>query len=201
VAQKTKPGLMVKSFDKKSDPVSFTLNKDNKKKNVRKNHDLSIHFQKKTKLKSGTEYMLKYRVRGVYLGIENDSMLIQSPQVYIHDEYKRNTDSIYDYFKNTSTGISKMPLSSINKIYYERSQLKCVTAGITAAALVTAFGVAPLAALEKGTLNLDKFRKINRPALGVMVTSITVGIVFSQKRFLIRTDKTGKKNWTINRAG
>lgn len=200
LGQKTKPGILVKSYDNTSDPAAFTLTKDDKLRDIRKNHDLSVYFERKTKLSNGREYLLKYHVRGANLGIEGDSLAIKSPLVYIHDDYKRNTDSIYDYFNNTKSGVSKMSVNNITKIYYERSQLKKVTAGIAVTSLIAAFVVAPLTALEDGVLNLDKFRKINRPALGVFVGSVTIGIVFSQKRFLLRTDKTGAKTWTLRKG-
>lgn len=198
-AQQTKPGILVKSFDKKSDPVMFTLTKNGKVKEVRKNHDVSVYFEKTTVMPNGREYLLKYHVRGANLGIAGDSLSIRSPQVYIHDEYKRNTDSIYDYFKNTKSGVSKMRVNSITRVYYERSQLKKVCAGVTVLSLAAAFVVAPLTSMEDGKLNLEKFRKVNRPALGVMVGAVTVGIVFSQKRMLLKTNKPGKDVWTMNK--
>lgn len=196
-AQERDRGLLIKSYDTKSDPVSFTLTKQGKVKEVRKYHDLKVYFERKTRLASGREYLLKYHVRGANLGIEGDSMMIASPQVYIHDAYKRNTDSIYDYFNNTKSGISKMSVNNISKIYYERSQLKKVTAGVAALSLVAAFVVAPVTSLEDGKLNLEKFRTINRPALGVFVGAVAVHIVFSHKHLHLKTDRPGKSTWTL----
>lgn len=198
-AQKEKPGLLVKSYDTGSDPVSFTLSRSGMEKQVRRHHDLKVYFERKTRMANGREYLLKYHVRGANLGIEGDSLAIASPQVYIHDEYKRNTDSIYDYFKNTKSGISKMSVNNISKICYERSQLKKTTAGIAALSLVAAFVVAPVTSLEDGKLDLEKFRTINRPALGVFVGAVAVHIVFSHKRFRLKADPPGKNTWTLTK--
>lgn len=195
--QSNEPGILIRSFDTEADPVTFTLVKGSRERTVRLNHDLKVYFERTTSLGSGRSYLLKYHVRGANLGLSHDSLSISSPQVYIHDEYKRNTDSIYDYFKNTKSGISRMPVSSITSIHYERSKLKQVTIGVGILSLAAAFVVAPAVALEDGKLNLEKFRQINRPALGVLLGSATIGLVFSQKRMHLKSARSAKSTWSL----
>lgn len=187
---------LIKSYDTTSTKNSFELVKNEKSKQVFMNHDLSVTYKV---LGSKGQDSLRYRARGWYKAIENDSMTILSPEFRVHDAYKWNIDSSYRYLKNTPAGYARIPMQNISKIYYERTEWKKVNTGVTILALAAAVIAAPLLALDKhGELDPVKFRQVAYPALGVMVVSVGVGIIFSQRKFVISTPKNKNADgWAV----
>lgn len=193
-AQKNGPWFFVKSNDTSITKNSFTLERGGRSKRVFVGHDLAVHYQTRGVRNQDS---LRFRVRGLYTDIVNDSMTIRSEEICVHDAYKWNNDSSYRFLRNTRTGFARVPMSSITNIYYERSDWKKVNAGVTVLSLATAFIVAPLFALEDGDLDLFKFRKVAYPALAVTAVSISVGLIFSQRKFVIRRPKSHEAVWTV----
>lgn len=196
-AQTHRPRWLVKSFDAPGDPPLFVLQKKASQHTVRRHHQVTVQFTRTARLNDGRSYQVLCNVKGTVKAIQSDSLHLLSPQVAIHDPYKRNTDSIYDYFKNTSNGVAKVPLGSITRLRYERAQLKRVCAGVAALSLLAAFVVAPAVSMEEGRLNLEQFRAINRPALGVLAGALAVGVVFSHKRFQLRASRPAAPVWQL----
>lgn len=171
----------------------FFFVQDKKSKKVLMHHDISVHYDKKG-LKNDS---VEYHVRGDFMSITSDSMIIQTTDFEIHNFYKRNTDSLHFLSKPLPSGFAKVPLKDIYKIYYERSDWKTFTLRTTLVSLATALIVSPLISIQKGGFNHDRFNKVTTASLGVAVLSISFGIAFSQKEFLIRSTKKSDKIWTI----
>ena len=131
------------------------------------------------------------------MSITNDSMIIQTNDFDIHNFYKKNTDSLHFLRQPLPSGFAKVPLKDIYKIYYERSDWKTFTLRATLLSLATALIVSPLISIQKSGFNQDRFSKLTTASLGVAVLSISFGIAFSQKEFLIRSTKKSNKTWTI----
>jgi hypothetical protein len=197
-AQKNSMWFFVKSNDTAITKNAFKLVRGNSSKQVFVNHDLAVHYQTRG---SRNQDSLRYRVRGLYTNIQNDSMTIRSEEVSVHDAYKWNNDSAYHYLTNTKTSFIRVPMQKISKIYYERAELKKVSAAITVLSLAAAFIVAPLFALEDGEMDLKKFRKVAYPSLGVTAVSISVGLIFSQRKFVIRKPRNKEPVWMITPGG
>jgi hypothetical protein len=172
---------------------SFEFQRNKKTKEVLGHHDLSVHYEKKG-IKNDS---LEFHVRGDFMSITNDSMVIQSEDFDVHDFYKKNTDSLHYLSKTVASGFVKVPLKDISKIYYERSDWKTFTLRTTLLSLASALIVSPLISIQKGGFNQDRFNKVTTASLGVAVLSITFGIAFSQKEFLIKPTKNSNKTWTI----
>ena len=172
---------------------SFYFKRENRKKAITKYNDLSVYSEKKG-LKNDS---IEYDVRGKFMAITNDTMIIESEDVYIHNFYFKNNDSLHYHPIKTSNGFTKIPLINISKIYYGRDKFKTFTLRTTLICLATALIVSPLISIQKGGFNGDRFRKVTGTSLGVMVLSISFGIGFSQKEFLIWPTKKNKKTWVI----
>lgn len=172
---------------------SFDFCRKSKVKNVNRYHDLSVHYSKKG-IKTDS---LEYHVRGDFMTIAEDSMVIESEEVSVHDFYKTYTDSLHFFSKIVSGGFVKVPLKDISKIYYERSEWKTFTLRTTLVSFASAFIISPLLSIQKNGFNYDRFSKITFSSLGVAVVSVTFGIAFSQKEFLIRSTKKNDKVWII----
>lgn len=172
---------------------SFEFQRGKKIKEVLGHHDLSIHFEKKG-LKNDS---LEFHVRGDFMSITNDSMIIQTSDLDIHNFYIRNTDSLHFLRQPLPSGFAKVPLKDIYKIYYERSDWTTFTLRTTLVSLATALIVSPLISIQKGGFNHDRFSKVTTASLGVAALSITFGIAFSQKEYLIKPTKKSSKTWEI----
>lgn len=173
--------------------LSFNLVSSKKTKEVVRLDDLSVHFQKK-----GINHdSIEYRVRGDFMSITNDTMNLYSDEIDVHDFYKKNTDSLHYHSQAINPGFVKIPVKEISKIYYGREQWKTFTLGTTLISFATALIVAPLISLQKKGFNHERFNSVALPALGVMSLSITFGIAFSQKEYLLRSDKKEKKIWLL----
>jgi len=194
-SQNHKNWPFVRSQDSFSAKNVLKLTKGDRLEQVFVGHDLIVHYRT---LGVRGQDSLRYRVRGAYADIVNDSLMISAGDFKIHDRYKWNIDSSYRYLKNTRDGFARAPITDVTGIYYERSEWKKVNTAITVLSFVTAFAIAPLLALDKkGVLDLEKFRTVAYPALGLMAVSISVGIIFSQRKFNIKTPKHKVKGWMI----
>ncbi|MBK6986351.1 MAG: hypothetical protein IPH32_17175 [Bacteroidetes bacterium] len=173
--------------------TSFDFLRSKKSHEVTKHDDISVHFEKK-----GMQHdSLQYHVRGSFMTIANDSMVIQTEEINVHDFYRKNTDSLHSFSKKLSTGFAIVPMKDIYKIYYTRSEWKTFTLRTTLVSLATAFIVSPLISIQKGGFNYDRFNKVSSVSLGVAVLSVSFGIAFSQKQFLIKPTTKSNNTWTI----
>lgn len=172
---------------------SFTFQRGKKTKEVLIHHDLSVHYEKKG-LQGDS---LEFHVRGDYMSITDDSLVIQSDELNIHDFYKKNTDSLHYFSKMTPSSFIKVPIKDISKIYYERSEWKTFTLRTTLLSITTALIISPLVSIQKGGFNRDRFNKVTLTSFGVAILSISFGIAFSQKEFLCKPTKKSNKIWTI----
>jgi hypothetical protein len=190
----TIPPILGACYNSKSNSYShFAFQRGNKYKEVLSSHDLSVHYEKKG-FKNDS---LQFHVRGDFINITNDSMIIQTEELDMHDFYKTNIDSLHRFSKQIETGFVKVPLSAINKIFYERSDWKTFTLRTTILSLACALVVSPLISVQKGGFNSDRFSKVTTASLGVAVLSISFGIAFSQKEFLLKSSKKKNKPWVI----
>ncbi len=192
--QYTIPRIMGSCFSPQSDTYpSFYFLRNKKSKEVGRYHDLSVHLEKKG-IKNDS---LQFHLRGYFMGIEKDTMVIQCEEMYVHDFYKPKTDSLHDYWKTVPKGFAKVAVADICKVYYERSEWKTLTSRTTLVSLATAILISPLISIQKSGFNNDRFSKVTGASLGVAVLSISFGIAFSQKPFLIKPTKKDNKTWTI----
>ncbi|MBS1636888.1 MAG: hypothetical protein JST26_13305 [Bacteroidetes bacterium] len=174
--------------------TSFILQRKHREKEVSRHWDLSVHFDKK-----GIRHdSIEYHVRGDFISISNDSMIIQTEEMDTHNFYRRNTDSLHFFFTPVSSGFAKVPLKDISRIYYTRSLWNGLTINTTLLSLTSAFIVSPLISIQKEGFNHQRFRQVTSVSLGVAVLSVSFGIAFSQKKFLIRPTSKSNKTWTIN---
>lgn len=172
---------------------TFYLSRGKKTKEINKYKDLSVHFQKK-----GISHdSIQFRVRGEFLIITKDTLVIKSNEIEIHDFYKPKTDSLHDFYKKTQSDLVKVPIKDIFKIYYTRDKWQTFTQRTALISLASAIIVAPLVSIEKGKFNTDRFSKVSLTSLGVMTLSISLGIGFSQKEYLLIPNKKKNKNWKI----
>ncbi len=178
---------------KSNNYTSFYFLRSKKSIEVLRHRDLSVHFEKKGVRNDSIEY----HVRGDFMAINNDSIIIQSEDIDIHDFYKKNTDSLHYLVKSIPTGFAKVPLKDISKIYYERSDWKTFTLRATLVSLASALIISPIISIQKGGFNGDRFSKVTTASLGVAVLSVSFGIAFSQKEILIKPTKKSNKTWTI----
>jgi hypothetical protein len=172
---------------------SFDFCRGSKTKEVLGYHDLSVHYDKNG-IKNDS---VKFHVRGDFISITNDSIIIQSEDFDVHDFYKKNTDSLHYFSKVATSGFVKVPMKDISKIYYERSEWKTFTLRTTLLSLASALIVSPLISIQKSDFNYERFSKVTTASLGVAVLSISFGIAFSQKEFLIKPTRKSNKTWKI----
>jgi hypothetical protein len=173
--------------------TSFNFYRQGKTKEIFEHHDLSVHYDKKGLRNDSIEM----RVRGHFMSIKNDTMVIESDYLRIHNLHKKNADSSHYSFITTPTGFVKVPVTDISRIYYTRHEWKTFTSRITLASFVTAFVVSPLISIQKGGFNGDRFGKVTAASSCLAVLSISLNIAFSQKKFLIKPTKKSNKTWTI----
>jgi hypothetical protein len=185
------PRIVTKSCEPTKPYESFSFFNGKKEKEVRKHQDLSVHSQK-TGLKNDS---VEYHVKGEFMGIENDSMIIQAEEKEIHNFYRR--DSLHAYTVKVPSRFVKVPLGDLTKIYYTREKWKTFTLRSALVSLASALVVAPLVSIQKGGFNTERFAKVSGTSFGVMVLSISFGIAFSQKEFLLMPTKKSNKVWTI----
>jgi hypothetical protein len=185
---------LVRSKDSQSNAQAFQFQKNAGTKQVLVGHDLAVHYRR---LRNNGQDSLSYRVRGAYVAIKNDSIVIDAADFKIHDRYKWNVDSAYRRIKNTRDGYARVSLGEITSVFYERAEWKKVTTGVTILALLTAFAVAPFLAVENNKLDPVEYRKVAYPALGIAVVSVGLGFAFSQRKFFIQTTKHNRTGWKI----
>jgi hypothetical protein len=188
---------LVRSNDSQTLVQSFEFQKNARTKQVLIGHDLAVHYRR---LRNNGQDSVSYRVRGAYVAIKNDSIVIDAADFKIHDRYKWNVDSSYNRIKNTRDGYARVSLGEITSVFYERAEWKKVTTGVTILALVTAFAVAPFLAIENNKLDPVEYRKVAYPALGVAVLSVGLGFAFSQRKFFIQTAKHNRTGWKIKQT-
>ena len=187
------PSILFCDSVKLNGQESFYFKREKRVKKINKFNDLSVYSEKKG-LKNDS---IEYDVRGKFMAVTNDTMIIESEDVFIHNFYFKKNDSLHYHSIKTTNGFAKIPLLNISKIYCGRDKFKTFTLRTTLVCLATALIVSPLISIQKGGFNGDRFRKVSGTSLGVMVLSISFGIGFSQKEFLIWPTKKNKKTWVI----
>ena len=170
---------------------SFSFVNRKKEKEVWKCHNLSVHSQRRGLKNDGVEY----HVRGGFMGIANDSMIIETEEQEIHNFYRR--DSLHACDIKVPSGFMKIPVKDITKIYYTREKWNTFILRTTLVSLTSALIVSPLVSIQKGGFNTDRFAKVSSTSFGVMILSVSIGIAFCQKEFLLMPNKKSNKVWTI----
>ena len=164
-----------------------------KEKEILKHNNLSIYSEQKGILHDSIEYNIK----GEFTAIINDSLIMRTDDIEVHDFYKKNTDSLHCFYKKTESGHVKVPIRDISKIYYTRDGWTTFGVRSTLLALASAFIVSPLISIEKSGFNIERFSKVSLISIGVIPVSISLAIAFSQKKFLLKPDKKSNKVWKI----
>ncbi|MES2566025.1 MAG: hypothetical protein V4565_04130 [Bacteroidota bacterium] len=172
---------------------SFHFSKDSILKEVHKHNDLSVHYEQKGILHDS----LQYRVRGDFISISNDTITIRTSELEVHDYYKKNTDTLHNFYRKIETGFAKVPTKDITKIYYSRGNLQTLTTLTSFLSFASALIVAPLISIQKGGFNRGRYKKVSLTSFGVMTLSISFGIGFSQKGYLLKPTKKRNKIWKI----
>jgi hypothetical protein len=190
-----RPFIVTRSCDtiNESRHESFYFTRNKKAREIVSYNDLSVHSQKKGLYNDSIEYS----VRGDFIGIINDSMVIRTDEIEVHDFYKINTDSLHSYSKKPLDGFAKISVKDISKIYYARDEWKTFTLRASLLSFATALIVSPLISIQKGGFNGNRFSKVSGVSCGVMILSISFGIAFSQKEYLILPTKKNLKTWKI----
>lgn len=116
-----------------------------KTKEILKHKNLSIYSEKKGILHDS----IVYNIKGEFTALINDSLIMRAEDIEVHDFYKTKTDSLHCFYKKVESGLVKVPIKDISKIYYTRDD--CTTFGVrsTLLALATAFIVSPLISIQK----------------------------------------------------
>lgn len=171
----------------------FYFSKDSKMKDVGKHKDLSIYYEKKGLLNDS----IQYRTRGEFMHLNNDTITIKTPDIEVHDFYRKNTDTLHNFSKQTESGYAKINIKDISKIYYERTTWKQITLQTTLLSILTGAIISPLISIQKNGFNHERFKNVSLTSLGVMTLSISFGIGFSQQEYLLKPTKKNKKVWKI----
>lgn len=189
------PNIVTSSCDsvKKFSREYFHFFRDSIFKEVNKHNDLSVYYEKK-----GIQHdSIEYRVRGEFMSINNDTITIRTSDLEAHDYYKKNTDTLHNFFRKIDGGFAKVPAKDITKIYYTRDKWKEITLQTTLLSILAGAVISPLISIQKKGFNTDRFRNVSLTSLGVMTLSISFGIGFSQKEYLLKPTKKNKKVWKI----
>jgi hypothetical protein len=189
------PNIVTSSCDsvKKFSCEYFHFFRDSIFKEVNKHNDLSVYYEKK-----GIQHdSIEYRVRGEFMSINNDTITIRTSDLEVHDYYKKNTDTLHNFFRKIDGGFAKVPTKDISKIYYTRDKWKTFTLRTTLLAFASAAIISPLISIQKNGFNHERFRNVSLTSLGVMTLSISFGIGFSQKEYLLKPTKKSNKVWKI----
>lgn len=164
-----------------------------KTKEVLKHKTLSVYSEKK-----GTQHdSIKYNIKGEFTALINDSIIMRADDIEVHDFYKKNNDSLHCFYKKAESGIVKIPIKDISKIYYSRDGWTTFGVRSTLLALASAFILSPLISIQKSGFNIERFSKVSLISIGVIPVSISLAIAFSQKKFLLKPDKKSNKIWKI----
>jgi hypothetical protein len=190
------PNIVSMSCD--NTPRSFYLKKSKKYVNHRKitrNDDLSIDFVKKGINTDSVEY----KIQGNFVTIMQDTMIIRSNELEVHDFYKVKTDSLHFHYRSLPSGFQKVPISDIKLIKKRRSDLQTFVVSTTLLSLISAAVVSPVISIQKQGFNTDRFLKVSGTSLGVTALSITVGVVFGSEKFQIKPTAKKKVVWKIKK--
>jgi hypothetical protein len=171
----------------------FYFSRDKKLKKIKHYDDISLYFQKKGIIHDS----IQYQVRGGLLAIIKDTIVVKSDEIEIHDFYKTKTDSLHDYYKNTQMGLFKVPINDIYTVYKTRSNWSTITRRTALISLATALIISPLISIGKTGFNSERFRAVSLTSLGVMTLSISFGIGFSQRKYMLLSSKKNDKLWKI----
>jgi hypothetical protein len=171
---------------------SFSFVKKRRSKQMTRGDALSIYYDKK----GLTHDSISYNVKGEFLELIRDTMIIGVEDLYVHDFYKRYTDSLHSFYVRKPEPFVKVPLKDITKVYKDRDLITpmFLTAGL---AFASALLVAPLISIQKGGFNADRYASVSLSSLGVMSAAIATGIIFGQKKFVIKRGTKNHRTWKI----
>jgi hypothetical protein len=172
---------------------SFYFSKNSILKEVGKHKDLIIHYEKRGILHDS----IQYKARGEFMYLNNDTITIKTSDIEVHDFYRKNSETLHDFYKKTESGYSKIHIKDISKIYYERDTWKQIALQTTLISILTGAVISPLISIKKNGFNHERFRNVSLTSLGVMTLSVSFGIAFSQKRYLLKPTKKSSKIWKI----
>ncbi len=186
------PNIVSRSCDDKLS--SLYMEKGKKYKEISRYDRLSVFFETRG-IKTDS---VAYNVQGDMVTIMDDTMIIHSEELEVHDYYKRNTDPFHFYYKNIPRRFQKIPLKDITLIKKTRPVLQTSVISLTLLSLVSAIVVSPLVSIQKDGFNANRFRKVSGVSLGIATISVSTGVLFGSKKFLVKPTSRERNVWKMS---
>lgn len=161
-------------------------------KKIRQPDVLSVNFSNR----GLSNDSLEYNVKGDFIVLTGDTIVIKSNKLIVHDFYKRNVDSSY-YSKYLVSGFQKVNINDITLIKRRREVFQNSIITISLLSLVSAIVVSPVASIQKHGFNMERFAKISGTSLGVTTLAVTFGVLFGSEKFLIVNGSKGMNTRNI----
>lgn len=128
------------------------------------------------------------RTRGDFCQVRGDSLFIDTERFASNYFSMTGRDTIPPHLK-------VVRLHNITKFYHEREKLNDITGWGIGLSVISALIVSPLASIQKGKINSDRYFKIAGTSLASTALFITLRVGLSHKKMVIRNKQNSWKLW------